>query len=433
MTCTKKITLTLVCYSCIFYSKAQEIYFPPNNSNEWETTSIDEVNWCQDKIDSLYNFLEDEYTKSFLVLKDGRIILEKYFGTFTADSLFVWFSAGKSLKALLVGIAQEEGHLSINDPTSMYLGEGWTSATREQEDSIRIIHQMNMTTGLNDSSFSCTEPECLWYLAPVDSRWKYTNGPYNLLRDVLENATGQNLNVFTNQRVENIIGMNGVWAPVAYNNFYFSIARDMARFGIMILNGGDWNGTEVISDKTYFNNMINSSQNINPSYGYLWWLNGKDSFIPPGTTEVFEGPIAPDAPEDIIVAAGSQGQFISISPSNGLIMIRQGGSEEESFTSFELHNSIWAHILNLECPVTSVENIVSKQDIIVVPNPATHRIQVVGLEKEKVQYAIFRLDGKEVPADCYDHMIQVSNLSPGVYFLQIISDEFNETKKIIIE
>ena len=67
--------------------------------------------------------------KSSLILKDGRIIVEHYYGTYTADSAKYWTSVGKSLTATLVGLAQQDGILSINDSTSKYLG-GWTSVAR---------------------------------------------------------------------------------------------------------------------------------------------------------------------------------------------------------------------------------------------------------------------------------------------------------------
>jgi len=102
--------------------------------------------------------LELQGTKSFILLKNGKIVLERYFGTFSQDSSWVWFSAGKSFRAVLIGIAQKEGFLNINDHTSEYLGRGWTSLTQPQEDSITIWHQLTMTTGLNELFFTCTNP-----------------------------------------------------------------------------------------------------------------------------------------------------------------------------------------------------------------------------------------------------------------------------------
>ena len=56
----------------------QPLYFPPNNSNQWDTMSPQRLAWCDDKIDSLYNFLEASNSRGFILLKDGKIVLEKY-------------------------------------------------------------------------------------------------------------------------------------------------------------------------------------------------------------------------------------------------------------------------------------------------------------------------------------------------------------------
>ncbi|HNR86278.1 MAG TPA: serine hydrolase, partial [Taishania sp.] len=123
-----------------FATKAQT-YFPPLIGNTWETTDPADLGWCEDSIQKMYNWLENSDSKAFIVLKNGKIVLEKYFGTFTADSFHVWNSAGKTLTAYAVGIAQYENLLNINDKSSDYLGAGWTSLTTSQEDSITIKHQ----------------------------------------------------------------------------------------------------------------------------------------------------------------------------------------------------------------------------------------------------------------------------------------------------
>ena len=67
--------------------QSQNLYFPPlSNTATWDTVSPASLGWCVNEIDTLYNFLDKENTKGFLVLKDGKIVLEKYFGTFTQDS-----------------------------------------------------------------------------------------------------------------------------------------------------------------------------------------------------------------------------------------------------------------------------------------------------------------------------------------------------------
>lgn len=132
-------------------------------------------------------------SKAFLVLKDGRIVIEHYFGTFTQDSLWYWASAGKSLTAFLVGKAQEEGFLDINDPSSDYLGAGWTSCTPLQEGAITVRNQLTMTTGLDDGTgdTDCTDPACLQYLARPGTRWAYHNAPYTMLDGVISMRPGK--------------------------------------------------------------------------------------------------------------------------------------------------------------------------------------------------------------------------------------------------
>lgn len=276
----KQTLFTIVVFMFPLLASAQ-LYFPPNSSSDWESMSPSELNWCQEKINGLHNFLDANNTKAFLILKDGKMVLESYFNGHSASSNWYWASAGKSLTAFMVGIAQQEGFLTISEPTSNYLGTGWTSCTSEQEANIIIKHQLSMTSGLDDavSDPYCTDVSCLNFAADAGTRWAYHNAPYTLLDQVLENATGKTLNNYTNQKLKSITGMDGMYIQQGYNNVYFSTARSMARFGLLILNSGNWNGTPVITDTSYFNDMVNSSQTINEAYGYLWWLNGKQHFM----------------------------------------------------------------------------------------------------------------------------------------------------------
>ncbi|MGI9551638.1 MAG: serine hydrolase domain-containing protein, partial [Aurantibacter sp.] len=156
------------------------MYFPPSNSDLWETTTIAELQWNADAEQPLYDLLEEKDTKAFLILKEGRIVVENYFGTFTKDSLWYWASAGKTLTSFTVGIAQEQGLLGLDDKSSDYLGQGWTTETLGQENLITVRHQLTMTTGIKDTplNFDCKIPSCLPYEADAGTRWAYHNAPY---------------------------------------------------------------------------------------------------------------------------------------------------------------------------------------------------------------------------------------------------------------
>ena len=230
----KKLLVIFLCFPIILFSQT---YFPPNNSTVWDTFSHVNLNWCQNKIDSLYSFLDTNNTKSFVLLKNGKIVLEQYFNGHSDTSNWYWASAGKTITSFLVGMAQEEGYLEITDTTSDYLGDGWTNCNLIQEKKITIWNQLTMTTGLDDSvSFDCTNDTCLVYLSDPGTRWAYHNAPYTLLRPVIENATGQGINLYAYQKLLNPIGMNGLFLYSGYNNIFTSTARSMARFGLLILN-----------------------------------------------------------------------------------------------------------------------------------------------------------------------------------------------------
>ncbi|MBP9740718.1 MAG: serine hydrolase, partial [Chitinophagaceae bacterium] len=276
-----------------------------------------------------------------------KIVLEKYFGTFTVDSNWYWASAGKTITGMLVGIAQQEGLLNINNKTSQYLGTGWTSLPIAKENLITVKHQLTMTTGLDDGVVDndCTLASCMQYKNDAGTRWAYHNAPYTILDKVVENATSLNYNVYFQQKIRNKIGMNGVWLPSGYNNVYYSTARSMARFGLLLLNKGKWDTTAIVKNADYFSAQTNTSNTYNLSYGYLTWLNGKSSYMLPTTQNVFSGMLVPNAPIDMFAALGKNDQKVYVIPSKNLVVIRMGesaGNLQLALSSFD--NELWGKL-----------------------------------------------------------------------------------------
>jgi CubicO group peptidase (beta-lactamase class C family) len=305
------------------------LYFPPISGTDWQTITPASLNWDETQLNDLYPFLQSKDTKAFIILKNGKIVTEKYFGTFTKDSLWYWASAGKTMTGLLVGIAQQEGLLNINDRTSKYLGTGWTSVPLAKENLITIKNQLTMTSGLDDNvaDQDCTLPGCLVYKADAGTRWAYHNAAYTILDQVVEKASGLTYNSYFQQKIRDKIGMNGAWVKSPNsNNMYYSNARSMARFGLLMLNKGKWDTTPVLTDAAYFTTQTNTSQNLNLSYGYLTWLNGKSSNMLPGSQLIFIGSIIPNAPADLFAALGKNDQKVYVVPSQNLVIIRMGNT-----------------------------------------------------------------------------------------------------------
>lgn len=432
----KRIYATLIL--CLFFAglSAQSLYFPPNNNTIWDTISPQSLGYCPDRIDSLYDLLDVNNTKAFLLLKDGKIVLEKYFDSFTKDSLWYWASAGKTVTSMLVGIAQQEGHLLLSDTTSDYLGAGWTSCTPAQEEKITIRHQLTMTSGLDDGVADpyCTLPSCLTYKADAGARWAYHNGPYTLLDEVIEAATGQTLNNFYISRLRNPIGMNGFFLPSGYNNVLFTNPRSMARFGLLVLNKGNWNGTPILKDTAFYNQMINTSQQLNRSYGYLWWLNGKQSFMVPGPQFVFPGFLFPDAPADMFAALGKNGQFLSIVPSQKLLFVRLGDSPGAGEVPYLLCNEIWQKINRLTCLPTRAGDLGSNTDEVrIYPNPASTSFRVE-LKNGATDFdvSIWDLTGRRLGYYKIQNTVNVENWAKGVYYLRVQVGHNRIVKKLIV-
>lgn len=425
-----------ICFlmASVFVSHGQTLYFPPLSGDQWDTISPSSLGWCDHRIDSMYDMLEENQTKAFILLKDGKIVLEKYFDAFTMDSIWYWASAGKSLTACLVGIAEQKGMLSFEDTTSQYLGTGWTACTLEEEDKITVRHQLTMTTGLDDGDDpDCTIDTCLVYKADAGSRWAYHNAPYTLLDEVITSATGQTLNSFLYQNLSVSTGISGLYLPIEYNNVFFSKPRAMARFGLMILGKGSWDGNQILTDTAFFNRMVNTSQSLNLSYGYLWWLNGKASYMLPTLQFVFPGSLLPNAPDDMIAALGRNGQFVNVVPSQNLVLIRMGNAPDGNAVPVTLNDKIWEHINGLNCMSTSTQ----EQDEVTVqcriyPNPSSGRFKV------SVPHQSFTLTIHNQTGECvlegryFDHTEAGDNLAPGVYILKMETEKETFVKKMVL-
>ncbi|WP_299435968.1 serine hydrolase [uncultured Maribacter sp.] len=360
---TKYIFLLLIATSILFWgcsknteSKEEEkeviptgIYFPEIGSTTWETITPEQLNWKKENLQDLYDYLETKNSKGFIVLKNGRIVIEKYFNGHSKNEEWNWYSAGKTLVSSTIGIAQEEGFLSINDTSSDYLGANWSSLTTAQQDLITVKNHLSMSTGLNDYveqtlKWICTSPSCFDYEANAGTRWAYHQGAYTKLKDVVTNATGTDFNTYFYSKIRDKIGMTGSWNELTLLTLYASDTRSMARWGLLIENEGVWD-SETIINKSYYDAMVNTSQNINKSYGYLWWLNGKESYMGTASQAVISGSLVPSAPKDMFAALGADDQKIYVIPSQDLVIVRCGDSAEEMQlgpSSFD--NELWIKI-----------------------------------------------------------------------------------------
>ncbi|MHC4916295.1 MAG: serine hydrolase, partial [Planctomycetota bacterium] len=286
-------------------------YFP--TGTDWETVSFADVGWDDSGLAGLLFYLQLTGSRTFLVLKDGKILVEAYWEGWDKDTVHPLYSATKGHTSLLVGNAQHRGELSLEDAVIDHLGAGWSGATPAQEAAITVRHLVTMTAGLTDD---------LDYEAPAGEQWRYA-GTYYQNFEVLLAATGKTNTQLTREEIVEPTGMENTYYSDG-EGWVQTTNRDCGRYGLMMLAGGQWNGGSIVHDKKYLGEAINTSQDMNPTYGYLWWLNGKSSYMMPGDTVGSPGPLMPDAPSEAYLAAGAFHQYVMPIPSHDLVIVRMG-------------------------------------------------------------------------------------------------------------
>lgn len=433
----KKYTL-LLSFTLLVNVLFAQLYFPLITGNTWETVSAQSLGWNTARLDSLHDLLERKNTKAFIVLKNGRIVIEDYFGSFTQDSAWYWASAGKSLTGFLTGMAQDQGIVNINDSVSKHLGSGWSSCTPDKEGLITIKHQLSMTTGLDYQvpDLDCTDSSCLKYKADAGSFWYYHNAPYHLIHDVIAAASNKTFQQFTTQNLSVKTGISGLWI----DHVFYSKPRSMARFGLLMLNKGIWANDTILKSEVYYNEMTNTSQPHNQAYGYLWWLNGKSSFKLPGTTLTFQGKICPPAPDGLLMALGKNDQKIYVWPERDIVVIRMGeDADGGGLVPIAFDTTLWNELNKLMAvEYTGINNTPEKNEIIIWPNPAKKELNfTIGTQQQPLSVCLYNINGQLVYEETYKYpmfegQIDISNLSNGLYTIRITSNHKTMVKKLVI-
>ena len=189
-----------------------------------------------------------------------------------------------------------------------------------------------------------------------------------------------------------------------------------------------------MTDTTYFNQMINTSQQINKSYGYLWWLNGKASYMLPSSQFVFNGFMNPNAPADMYSAMGKDGQFLNVVPGQNLVWVRMGEAPDGSLVPYQLNDEIWKYINQLNCTSTNTEEYtLSKNNLIIFPNPVKDYLYVQSAKKiSKID--IYNLHGqlfRSFDLQHNNHKILLADLPSGQYFLKAFSINSRQVVRFI--
>jgi CubicO group peptidase (beta-lactamase class C family) len=310
-----------------------DLYFPSRSGSRWEVTTPARADLSQKAIDSACEYAQLANTRQLVVLHAGRIVVERYFACSPHDREDV-FAVQKSVFALLLGAAVDRGMIGVDAPLHDYLPPGWTKLDQGNELSLTVRHILTMTTGMDDTLAPCGE---------IGVTWRYNNAAYGYLKGALCALAGQNLNELTHDWLGWTLGLEqSLWTdriatlpdgrPITA---LLMNARDMGRFGLVMLAAGAFDRRRVIEDVSYLRACLQPGSGANPAWGYLWWLNGQSHYMLPYSERVFGGPIVPEMPEDLIAARGAQDQRIIIIPSRSLVIARLGGAAPKAAGRFD--------------------------------------------------------------------------------------------------
>jgi len=292
------------------------------------------------------SYLETNNTQAFIVVQDGTILYENYFNNTQRDSIVTSFSVAKSFTSASIGIALQEGYIkSVDDPITTYLPELAERDSRFNE--ITIRHLLLMASGLEYKEFrpllfNSDDPLTTYYpdqrkialenthiIDPPGLYFQYNKYHPQLLGMILERATGMPVSNYLQTRIWDKIGMefDGSWSTDSESSDFEKMetgvnarAIDFAKFGVLFLNGGLWEGKQVISQawvdestqpllpenyQNYYNDWVKAMPGQG-YYKYMWW-----------------GMVHEDDSYDF-TAEGDKGQFIYVSPQKNMVIIRNG-------------------------------------------------------------------------------------------------------------
>jgi len=273
-------------------------------------------------------------TRSVLVIYKDHIIAEKYLKGFTKNTPILGWSMTKSIIGTLYGILQKEGKIDIYKPTQI---PQWQHDERAKITFNDLLH-MNSGLAWDENYNTLSDVTKMLFLAKNMSKvqlnkplkykpnthWNYSSGTTNLLSGLLRNnfKTYQQYLDFPYKSLIDKIGMHSmlIETDLAGNyvgsSYGWATTRDWAKFGLLYLHQGNWNGDQII-DSTWVKYVQTPTKNSNKRYGAQFWLNAGGHY--------------PDAPKDLYSCNGYQGQLIFIIPSKNMVIVRTGLTEEPEF------------------------------------------------------------------------------------------------------
>jgi CubicO group peptidase (beta-lactamase class C family) len=302
---------------------------------DWEVGSPEEHGLSAEGLAEMADLADALDSKCLLIIHDGVLIGEWYWDGYDANSdVPDVLSITKSITSALFGIAEFQGLLDVDDRVSDYVPE-WLG-TQSEDVTIRqlLVHDSGRTFDLtlewglpaviDQTSYSLAAGQS----ASPGTQWVYTNLGYQALEAVLDHVLGGDVGEFAQEQLFEPIGMTAELGedPAGNKTLYSGASascRDLARFGYLYHQRGRWNGEQILP-RNWVKKSRDVSTEFNDAYGIGWWLNNEGYVVLPQVQVPFEydGRFIPSADEEIYTALGAFGNFVSVDPEEGYIVVR---------------------------------------------------------------------------------------------------------------
>ncbi len=303
---------------------------------ENDILSFEEVDYerLEKAIDNAFANPEVQKTRTVLIAYKNQIVGERYLDGFSKDTPILGWSMTKSILATLYGILKYQQKFDLEKPAPV---DSWHDDERQN---ITLDHLLRMQSGLAweedytaisdvtrmlfldaDMSMAQEEKEAI---APPTEIWNYSSGTTNLLSGILRKQfkTHQEYLDFPYAALIDKIGMHSMLIETDMSGNYvgssygWASTRDWAKFGILHLNKGNWNGEQLFANE-WIDYITTPTEHSEGTYGAHWWLNAEGKYS--------------GVPKDLYSANGYQGQYVFVIPSKDLVIVRTGLAEDPDF------------------------------------------------------------------------------------------------------
>jgi CubicO group peptidase (beta-lactamase class C family) len=327
-------------------SSTPEAEVPDSTIDAQPTARPEELGFDPAALRSAVQRAKDAGSTCFLVARDGVVVTEEYWNDGAPDKPQEVFSVTKSVTSTLVGLAQRDGDLSLEDPAADYVPEwrgtdsaGVTVRNLLSNDSGRFWTAESDYTRLIQAPDRTSYAVGLEQAAPPGTVWAYNNAAIQSLDRVVRSATGRPTHEYAAQELFEPLGMTSTRmtldASGRSTQAFFgmqSTCPDLERFGRLFAQRGEWDGEQLLPASWVKDATGGSSQDLNAAYGLLWWVNRSGPLrqpidqdnpgLPPGVSS--EGQLVPGAPATMYAALGFGGQVVLVEPRSGTVVVRLG-------------------------------------------------------------------------------------------------------------